>query len=71
MNQVAVTFYAKATGVDGHKDFSFQYSCHLPEEALKFAISDLPAGWFGNIEVTDDETNSPNEMPLIDYWVER
>ena len=71
MNQIAVAFYAKATGVDGHKDFSFQYSGYHPDEALKFALDDLPTDWLGNIEIYDDETSAPDEMPLIDFWVEK
>ena len=71
MNQIAVAFYAKATGVDGHKDFSFQNSGYYPDEALKFALVDLPTAWLGNIEIYDDETSAPDEMPLIDFWVEK
>lgn len=61
----------KATGFDGLKDFSFQYSGYHPDEALKFALDDLPTDWLGNIEIYDDETSAPDEMPLIDFWVEK
>jgi hypothetical protein len=34
MSQVAVTFYAKATGIEGHQDFSFQYSGYHSDDAI-------------------------------------
>ena len=71
MSQVAVTLYAKATGIEEHQDFSFQYSSYYPDEDLKSALVDLPTGWLGNIEICDDETSAPDEMPLIYLWVER
>ena len=45
-------------------------STERPEDALAFAISSLPADWVGGVEVCDDETLTPDSMPLIDYWHE-
>lgn len=45
-------------------------STERPEDALAFAISSLPVGWIGGVEVSDDETLAPDAMPLIDYWHE-
>ena len=63
-------FYVAAHGSEGHDDFNWNCPAITPQEALEFSISKLPSGWVGNIEVTDDETNHPFEMPLIDYWKE-
>ena len=41
-----------------------------PEDALAIVISSLSADWIGGIEVSDDETSSPDDIPLIDYWHE-
>lgn len=42
--------------------------CETPNEALENVLSALPATWEGSIEVMDDKTRGPSEMPLIDYW---
>jgi hypothetical protein len=71
MTKGKATFFVKASGVEGFQDYFFQYLEYHPNEALDAALKHLPAGWLGNIEITDEETSNPNEMPLIDYWVEK
>lgn len=67
---LGITFQVAAHGSDGHADFNWNWQVATPQEALESSIAQLPAGWVGGIEVTDDQTNFPNEMPLIDYWKE-
>lgn len=67
---LGVTFRVAAHGSNGHADFNWNWQVATPQEALERSIAQLPAGWVGGIEVTDEETNLPNEMPLIDYWKE-
>ena len=67
---LGITFQVAAHGSSGHADFNWNWQVATPQEALERSIAELPAGWVGGIEVTDDETNFPNEMPLIDYWKE-
>ena len=64
------TFHVAARGSKGHADFYWSWQAASPQGALERSIAELPSGWVGGIEVTDDETNSSNEMPLIDYWKE-
>lgn len=67
---LGVTFQVVAHGANGHADLKWKWQVTTPQQALERSIAELPTGWVGGIEVTDDETNSPNEMPLIDYWKE-
>lgn len=67
---LGITFQVAAHGSNGHADFNWSWQVATPQEALERSMGELPIGWVGGIEVTDEETNLPNEMPLIDYWKE-
>lgn len=53
-------FHVAARGSEGHADFYWSWQASSPQGALERSIAELPIGWVGGIEVTDDETNSPN-----------
>ena len=63
-------FQVVAHSFGGHAVLNWSWQVATLPEALESSIAQLPAGWVSGIEVTDEETNIPDEMPLIDYWKE-
>lgn len=61
-------FHVVLMGVDQDVPESRVIVTERPHDALSIVISSLPVNWIGGIEVMDDDFNTPDSMPLIDYW---
>lgn len=61
-------FHVACRGVDDKRNHDLVVEGSNPQEALEEVLSQLETDWVGSIEVFDDQTMAPSEMPLLDYW---
>lgn len=61
-------FHASLRGSKGDGDYSLIILGYSPEKALEEVLSQIKVDWQGSIEIYDDETSGPSDMPLLDYW---
>lgn len=61
-------FHVSAKDVFETNSFNKVIEANDPNAALAIIIRELDNKWEGSIEVCDDQTLSPNSMPLIDFW---
>lgn len=62
-------FHVTARGVD-QINLTFVILEDEPQNALEKVLGELPVNWIGGIEVSDDDSLGPSDMPLIDFWKE-
>ena len=61
-------FFATVTDAETQTSRTTPVEANNPENALQETIKTLPEGWVGGIEIDDEESFKPDEMPLLDYW---
>ena len=61
-------FHAALKDVNGDRNSNYVLLADSPEAALQGALLRTDNGWVGSVEIYDDLTDKPSDMPLLDFW---